>query len=91
MPVMISLQPLLCKRRENLIILGWLCQNVMKMKKTMKEAIAQLRKVCRSAKVDHSLVKELMKVTYPLRRKMVLAGIETVEAIVKSFWFKQHM
>ena len=53
--------------------------------KTMKEAIAQLRKVSRSAKVDHSLVKELMKVTYPLRRKMVLAGIETVEAIVKSF------
>ena len=53
--------------------------------KTMKEAIAQLCKVCPSAKVDHSLVKELMKVTYPLRRKMVLAGIEMVKAIVKSF------
>ena len=51
----------------------------------MQENVSQLRKVCRAARTDHALIKDLMKKTYPLRRRMVLAGKETVESILKSF------
>lgn len=51
----------------------------------MQENVSQLRKVCRAARADHALIKDLMKKTYPLRRRMVLAGKETVESILKSF------
>lgn len=52
---------------------------------SMQENVGQLRKVCRAARADHALIKDLMKNTYPLRRRMVLAGKETVESILKSF------
>lgn len=56
-----------------------------KEKDAMKEKVGQLRKLSRAGKVDHAVMKNLMRDTYPLRRQTILAGTDTVDTIIKSF------
>ena len=56
-----------------------------KEKDAMKEKVGQLRKLSRAGKVDHGVMKNLMRDTYPLRRQTILAGTDTVDTIIKSF------
>ena len=52
---------------------------------TMKEKTQQLKKICRIARPDQTLVKSLMSSTYPVRRKMIIEGTESVESLLKLF------
>ena len=52
---------------------------------TLTEKTKQLKKICCATRPDQALIKTLMQATYPIRRKMVIQGTESVESLVKMF------
>ena len=45
----------------------------------------QLKKICRQSRTDQAVVKSLVSSTFPLRRKSVIDGTETLEELLGNY------